>query len=158
MKTAYRRCRLFPFALILSLLAGGLTGCSDDSTGVDKALAPLVGTWRAAALVLTNAANPEVSLDLVEAGATFTLSVLGNGQYSASLAAFGQSNTEIGRIEVSGNQVTITPTTPTGPSIVGTFEFQGSVLVVDGGTEYDFNQDGISESALVHMELDPLES
>lgn len=158
MKTVCRRSASPCLAVNVLLLTLFLTGCSDDSTGVDKELAPLVGEWRATALVLTSAANPDLNVDLIDMGATFTLSVLGNGQYTAYLSAFQQSNTEIGRIEVSGSQVTISPTTPPGPSIVGTFEFQGSVLVLDGETEYDFNQDGISESALVHMELEPVDS
>jgi len=152
--------RYFPvfFCFAFLLGTGTLTGCSDDGTGVDKELDPLVVKWRAETVLLTNAANPSVRVDLVAEGATFTLSILANGQYSAFLAAFGQSNAEIGQIEVSGNEVTITPTTPPGPPLVGTFEFQGSTLVLDGATEYDFNRDGTTESALVHMELNPSDS
>ncbi len=155
LKERYLRV-IFCFALLAT--AGTLTGCSDDGTGVDKALEPLVGKWRAETLLLTNAANPSVSVDLVAEGATFTLSILGNGQYTASLAAFGQSNTEIGQVKVSGNEVTITPTSPPGPALVGTFEFQGETLILDGASEYDFNRDGTTESALVHMVLNPLDS
>ncbi|MGW8264737.1 MAG: hypothetical protein ACWGSQ_00105 [Longimicrobiales bacterium] len=133
-----------------------LAGCSGGGTDSGKGeLEPLVGKWRATTLLLTNSANPGVSIDLVEAGATFTISILATGQYSATLAAFGQTNTEIGTVEVSGNQVTIQPTSPAGPPLVGTFYFQGRTLVLDGASEYDFNQDGTPEAAQAHIELDP---
>jgi len=133
-----------------------LSGCSDDGTGPKKELTPFVGKWRAAAMVLTNTANPSVSVDLVQEGATFTLSVLSTGEYSASLTAFGQTNTEIGTIRVNGNQVTITPTSPPGPALTGSFEFVGNTLILDGETAFDFNLDGSPEPAQAHIELHPL--
>lgn len=150
-----RRWAVIPAHLLLLLLISS-TGCSDNGTGPsDKELEPLVGKWRARALVLTNSANPDISVDLVESGAVFTISILANGQYSATLAAFGQSNTEIGTVEVRGNQVTITPTSPAGPPLVANFSFQGRTLVLDGTSSYDFNQDGTPEEAQAHIELDP---
>lgn len=140
--------------ILFSLLF--LTACSGGGTSPgNEELQPLVGKWRAKTLLLTNSANPGVSIDLVEAGATFTISILSTGQYSATLAAFGQTNTEIGTVEVSGNQVTIMPTSPAGPALVARFSFQGRTLVLDGTSEYDFNQDGTPEPAQAHIELDP---
>jgi len=154
MRTVNRRVSLvLATALLLLPILGG---CSDDGTGPKKELGPLVGTWRAQALLMTNKSNPAISVDLVEQGATFTLSILSTGQYSASLAAFGQSNTEVGTVTVSGNQVTITPTSPAGPALVAIFSFQGEILVLDGDSEFDFNLDGNPEGALIHMELVPL--
>ena len=138
-------------ALLLLLLSGA--ACSGDASGPGDELAPLVGGWRADALVLTNKANSSISLDLVEEGAAFTLSILGNGQYSASLTAFGQANVEVGTISVKGTQITITPTTPQGPPTVGTWRIEGDILTVEGDTEFDFNQDGTTEAATVRMAL-----
>ena len=153
METSHRR---FPGVLTgscLLLLAVPLLACSDSGMGPKKELAPFVGKWQAQSLVLTNAANPSVSIDLVQEGATFTLSVLSTGAYSASLVVLGQSNTELGTIEVSGNQVTITPTSPPGPPIVGTFAFRNRMLILDGESEYNFNQGEAPVKALVHIEL-----
>jgi hypothetical protein len=158
MKTPDRRHFLALSLTWLGLSSVGILGCSDDGTGVDKALKPFVGKWRAQSMVLTNAANPAVSVDLVDEGATFTLSILATGQYSASLSALGQTNTEVGIIEVSGNQVTITPTSPVGPSLVATFAFQGDLLILDGTSEFDFNLDGTAEAATAHIELYELDS
>jgi hypothetical protein len=158
MKTPDRSSFLALAMTCLGLSALAIPGCSDDGTSPAKGLEPFVGKWRAQAMVLTNVANPSVSIDLIEEGATFTLSILSTGQYSASLTAFGQSNTEIGTIRVSGSQITITPTSPAGPPLVATFAFQGGLLVLDGASEYDFNLDGTPEMAMAHIELFLMES
>lgn len=139
---------------LVPLVLAVLWGCSDSSTGVKKELEPLVGAWRAQELTLTNVANPSLTWDLVEIGATFSLSILATGQYTAVLTAFGQSNTEAGNVEVSGNRVTIQPVSPPGPSVDGTWQFVGEILHLDGETEFDFNFDGTREDADVHFELE----
>jgi hypothetical protein len=103
-------------------------------------------------MVLTNQANPEDELDLVEDfGAVFTVSILSTGSYTASLTVFGQPNTEVGTIEVSGNQLTMTPSD--GPSVQGTWSITGGILTLDGVTEFDFNFDGTTEPADIHIEF-----
>jgi len=152
MTSTQRLASVFSFTLLLILLLAS-SGCSGGGTGPGKELEPLVGMWRAQDMVLTNAANPTISVDLVEEGATFTLSILSTGQYSAVLSMLGQSNTEVGKVKVSGNNITITPTSPSGPPLVATFEFVGEVLVLDGSSEFDFNMDGTPEEALAHIAL-----
>jgi hypothetical protein len=145
---------------VILLLLGAILcsgGCSDDGTGPVDALEPLVGTWRAESLVLTSQANPSLSLDLIQEGAVFTISILGNGQYQAVLTAFGQTNAELGTLTVSGNQITMEPSSQGGATTVGTFSFSGEALILDGETSYDFNQDGITENALAHFRLVPHE-
>ena len=152
----------FPFihrffnSIALSLFLLLFVGCSDDSTG-PKEVKPLVGVWEATELVMTNQANPSVSVDLIEEGATFVLSVVSNGQYSASLTAFGQSTAELGTVEVSGNDVTITPTQPEGPPLVATWSIQEGNLFLDGESEFDFNLDGTREPSFAHIVLKPRE-
>jgi hypothetical protein len=127
--------------------------CSGAGTDAGKELAPLVGTWRAQELVLTNKANPAQSFDLIEEGGEFNLSILASGQYVATLRAFGQPAAEMGRISVSGNRFTITPTSHDGSPTSGTWRFQGEILVLDGDTQFDFNQDGTAQAATVHFKL-----
>jgi hypothetical protein len=149
------RLRSTSLALLVLLLGlSGLASCSDSGTDSSKELAPLVGTWRAQALVLSNKANPSQSVDLVEEGAVFTLSILSSGQYSATMQVFGQSlPPEVGRIRVSGSEFTLTPTSYDGAATSGTWKFQGEILVLDGDTEFDFNQDGTRQPATAHFEL-----
>ncbi len=140
------------FLLILTVLVG----CSDDGTG-PRNLEPLVGTWRARVLLMTNTANPQSQVDLVQEGGQFTLSILSDGTYSATLSGYGSASTEAGTISASGNQVTLTPTLPPGDPQTSVFSFQGSTLILDGDSAFDFNLDGIPEAANLHMELDPLD-
>lgn len=141
--------------LLLALVPVLVMGCTDDPSG-PRELEPLVGVWQAVELVMTNQANPSQSVDLIEEGATFTLSILSDGRYSASLTIFGQGSTEMGTVGVSGSTVTITPTTPEGPPLVATWSFQGENLVLDGESEFDFNRDGIPEPSIAHIVLKPL--
>jgi hypothetical protein len=104
-------------------------------------------------MVLTNQASPDTSVDLIQEGASFTLSILATGEYSAALSLLGQTHTELGTIEVSGSQITITPTTPPGPSTSGTWSLTGGIVYIDGTTEFDFNLDGTDEPADIHIEL-----
>ncbi len=153
---AYRTAGLRnPTALLLSLLF--LSGCSDSGTEVKDELAPLVGAWRAQALVMTSREEPETSVDLVDEGGVFTLSILATGDYTASLVIYGQPNTEAGKVTVSGDQITITPTTPPGPPVTGRWRIEGGILYLDGSTEFDFDLDGIRETADIHMELYPID-
>lgn len=146
------RSRTFP---LLLLLAGGFLGasCSGGGTDAGKELAPLVGTWRAQELVLTNKANPGQSFDLVQEGGEFNLSILANGQYVATLRVFGQPAAEMGKISVSGNRFTITPTSHDGPATTGVWRFLGEILVLEGDTQFDFNQDGTAQAATALFKL-----
>jgi hypothetical protein len=143
-------------AILFCLLIFGIfvsASCSSSGTDGGKELAPLVGTWRAQELILTNKANSAQSFDLVQEGGEFNLSVLANGQYVATLRIFGQPAAEMGKISVSGNRFTITPTSHDGPPTTGTWRFQGEILVLDGDTVFDFNQDGTAQPATAHFKL-----
>jgi hypothetical protein len=146
----------FLLALLSALL---LTGCGDSGTEPKNELEPLVGVWEAQALVITEQSDPDRILDIIAEGGQFTLSILSTGHYSArlSLPLVGAS-TEAGTVTVSGNQFTITPTSPPGPSTTGTWSLEGGVLYLDGATEFDFDLDGTREAADVHFELYSIDS
>ena len=59
-------------------------------------------------------------------------------------------------MEVWGNEITLCPTIPPdAEATVGTFSTNANGFEVDGVTQFDFNQDGTPESALVHFRLVP---
>jgi hypothetical protein len=136
------------FAALMTMACSG-----DKGTEPDPAIAPFVGDWAAQSLVLTSQANPDISGDIIQLGATFTLNVQPSGQYTAILLYAGQSLTEIGSIEVSGSTVTLRQTFPSASTSAGVFSFEGGHLIIDANTEFDFNQDGTPESALAHFDL-----
>ncbi|MCG6957114.1 MAG: hypothetical protein LJF04_14090 [Gemmatimonadetes bacterium] len=139
---------------MLFLAALLATACSGNkSTEPDSAIAPFVGDWIAQSLVLTSQANPDISGDIIQLGATFTLNVQPSGQYTAILLYAGQSLTEIGTLEVAGSTVTLHQTFPAASTSAGVFSFEGGHLIIDANTEFDFNQDGTDEPALAHFDL-----
>jgi len=146
------RCGIILLGLAL-LMAGCGAGGDPLDVEPDPALAPFVGDWSALAMVVTSVANPDISPDLIEEGASFSLNVQPSGQYTASLIFFQQVSTEIGFISVSGSTVTLKRESPTKSTSTATYEFQGSLLILDGPTEFDFNLDGELEAANGHIEL-----
>lgn len=143
-----RRISAFPLLLLLVPL---LAGCGDGGTEPPDELAPLVGLWEAETLVMTSQANPSLEMDLVEMGALFTISILGSGEYTAYLKAFGQEAATSGTVSVSGDTFVLHQSD--GPATTGTWRLEEGDLILEGETEFDFNQDGETEPAFVYMEL-----
>ncbi len=147
------RARAGAIALGAWLLTVGCGGSDGPTEVPDPALAPFVGSWTALAMVVTSVANPDVSPDLIQEGATFDLNVQPSGQYTASLIFLQQVSTEIGFVSVSGSTVTLKRDFPTKSTSTATYRFQGSLLILDGASEFDFNLDGEPEAATAHIEL-----
>ncbi len=140
--------------LLLACLACGDDADSGDPLVADPSVAPFVGDWEAQALTLTSIANPEIVVDLLALGATFTLNVQPSSQYTGILVYLGQASTEIGDLSVSGSTLTLRRDFPTTGVTPGTFEFFGpDRFTLDGDSEFDFNLDGTAEAALSHFDL-----
>lgn len=150
--TQLRRSRRLVPGAVLLLAVIFAAACSKDSVTADPAVAPFVGDWAADSLVLTSVADPQTSLDLIALGAQFTLNVQPSGQYTAILIYGGQAPTEFGKLEVSGQTLTLRPNGSGSPT-AGTYSFNGNHLIVDGETQFDFNLDGTNEPALEHLDL-----
>ena len=152
--SASRRARSPRLRNVLFLAVLLATACSGGkSTEPDPALAPFVGDWIAQSLVLTSQANPDISQDIIQMGATFTLNVQPSGQYTAILLYSGNSLTEIGTLEVSGTTVTQHATFPSAYTAAGVFSFEGGHLILDSNIQFDVNGDGIKESFVAHYDL-----
>ena len=121
--------------------------------GPDPSLAHLVGEWSATELLLTSVVNPDVALELIGLGAAFKLHVQPSGQYTAVLLYAMQSSTEIGRLSVSGNTLTLNRDFPSPSVSVSVYALSGETLTMDGDTRFDFNLDGTSEDARAHFVL-----
>jgi hypothetical protein len=130
-----------------------ITGCGDDGTGPDPAVAPLVGDWSAIELVMTSVANPDIAPELIGLGAAFKLNVQPSGQYTAVLLYAMQSATEIGWVTLSGNTLTLNRDFPTRSVSTSIYSLSGDTLTLDGDSRFDFNLDGTLEDALAHFVL-----
>lgn len=149
--------RLAPGLLALLVAAGG--GCGDGGAGppdVPPELAPFVGIWDAISATLTNQANPDMSVDLVEEGVVFTLEITSRSRYIATTAGPGQPpEVETGGVEVlSGpDLLVIDPDDPDLPTDSLAFRFAGDTLTLETEDEFDFNQDGTDEPAFLRLIL-----
>ncbi len=115
----------------------------------------MVGDWLADSLVMTSVANSEVVEYLVARGAVFTLSVQPSGRYTAILEGFGQSSSESGRLTVDGMYVILYPQVPLGPLSQALWERVGDSVILEGGSDFDFNRNGTAERALLRQVLIP---
>ena len=89
-------------------LAVALSSCGDDDAlAPDPSLAPFVGDWRAASLVVASPVAPDLSVDLIGLGSSFDLNIQRSGHYTAILVFAGQGQAEIGQISLSGPSAVI---------------------------------------------------
>lgn len=151
------RASLRAIALLsLSCAIPAITGsCSDSGTQPIGELKPLAGVWDAEVLSVPDPENPLQNLDLVPQGASFTLSILATGQYTAVYDLVLVRGFETGTINVRGDQITLVPVSPPGTPTSGVWTLQGDRLVVDALRELDLDGDGEDELILFHIELLP---
>lgn len=146
------RRRIVGFAPFFLFVA--ITACSD--TAEPGPIAELAGTWDATSMVVTSKDDPDTGGDIIameEYGASFTLTIRSSGRYTAVLTVFEQTRETEGTVEVSESTITFDPDGDDPPR-GGTWSLQNGTLVIDGDTSFDFNRDGIPESADLHLELE----
>lgn len=140
----YRRIAAV-FALV------GLLGCdkllnpltSDDVGGTVPS--GIVGTWVATSFLLVNKADTTQTVDLIQIGGFFSVTIDSNGNYGA-VSFFGQEESEAGTIKISGNLLIITKTGETPDT--SSFTLSGNVMVVTNEKEaYDFDGNDVEEPA-----------
>lgn len=140
--------------LVLVLLA--LSACGDDATdpGVNPDVAFLVGSWEAESFVVTSVADPSQSLDLVATGSSFLFTVEPSGRYQASLTVFGSTSTVFGRLELTGQAVTLFQEFPTQDTQTGTLEqISADRVRLTAETSFDFDLNGEPDPAVFTAEL-----
>ena len=93
--------------LTISALALILMTACTEATGVE--LDDLAGTWTAQSIVFTSAADPTLTVDVRDEGATMSLTLGADGTFSWAFGfSEGQSENETGTYTVFGNTMTTT--------------------------------------------------
>ena len=151
MAFSFRRFAFFTPSVLL--LIASVVSCSDSGMGPKKGLRPLVGVWDATILTVPNPETPSETLDLIEEGGAYALSVLSTGQYTAVFDLVVLQGFEAGEIQVNGDQILLTPTSPPGTAMSGLWMFQGDNLVVDALRTLDYDGDGDDDVMPIHLEL-----
>jgi hypothetical protein len=149
-RVAQRFLRLLGLPLILIL-----STCGDEGgVGPDEALEAFVGDWTASRFVVRSRANPEIAPDLISAlGAEFTVNVQPSGQYTAILVYQSTPITELGQLEVIGDELVFHVSFPSVRTTRSHFTFSGPRVTLVGDTEFDYNFDGTPEPAEATIEL-----
>ena len=152
MKRSFSRRPLPGFGWVLLAIFVGAS-CSDVITEPTGALAPLVGVWNARALRVPNPENLLETVDVVQEGGSYALSVLADGQYSAVFDLVLLEGFEVGTLQVTGQTLILTPIGTNGGVMSGSWMFEGDVLIIDALRELDFDQDGEEEVVPIYIEL-----
>jgi hypothetical protein len=100
-----RNLTISTLALIL------MTGCG-DATGVEPD--DIAGTWTATSTLFTQVSDTTVKADpVVDDDAVVTLALGSNLNYTFSFVLAPDNETDVGTFDVTGDQLTLTPSPPT---------------------------------------------
>jgi hypothetical protein len=143
-------------AWLLSVAVVAAIACGDDSSDPvgpgSLTQAHLVGTWNVTRLEFSEHAPGTQEHDLIaDGGATATMTIAADGDYTVVITQGGNDETNTGNFEVTADGVL--DTSP-GEASVWEFNLNGNTLTgesLDGG--FDFEDDGTEESVDVHVTL-----
>ena len=141
---------------LLAILAPiQLWGCSGgDAAEPTESVAFLVGNWDADRFVVKSKTNPELALELIKGlGAQFSVNIQPSGQYTAILVFQATPFTEIGIIEVKGDEMIFHVAYPQAETNRSRYTRSGNFMTLTGDTRFDFNLDGQTEPAEARIEL-----
>lgn len=154
MKRNSRRIALF--LATLALVFAAASACGEDAAGpagIDD-ISFLVGDWIADVLVATGVQDPNLTRDLLAEGAQFGINVQPSGAYTATLTVAGTPFTEIGRLALSGDELTFYVEFPLPDTTQGTLTRLGDDRVrLLGETSVDLDFDLVAEPANLRTEL-----
>jgi len=142
------RRRVLAALAVLTLVAA----CGDPVVPpTPTEIEPFVGLWDAEVFAVTSDEDTTVVADLMVNG-DFTINIEPSGTYTATLTFGGIPIPEIGQLSVGNGFITLRPNG--GDPATSAYVFQGpDYLVLDGPTEFDFNQDLIPDPAQAHIEI-----
>lgn len=148
-----RLVRLGRFSLPLLLIGALGVGCDDDDEPIGVTIADLAGTWVATSVVLSNNAFlPVDPFDLVAVGATVTLTIQNNGNFTFSATNLPAPLSDVnitGTIEITGNNtadiITDDPLDPAPAAF--TLSGDNVTLSVPNAELIDFDESGTIEPA-----------
>lgn len=130
-----------------------MSACTEGA-GVGLEPNELAGTWVASSMVFTSVADNTLSVDVVAAEAAVVTLVLGvDGTYTFSFVSSLETDQEAGDYTVSGNTLTVTPTTPAGLDAESmTISRNGDSMTLTLADFFDF-VDGVEEAATLVITL-----
>ncbi len=130
---------------VIGVFTLGVVGCDDDGTGLEAQ--DLRGSWAATVYEYTDNSDAVNVIDIIQRdGASFTLTVGGNGEASTVLdSGLGNTSSDSGRLNSTATTLTLGG---------GTFDAQrsGDVLtLIDANSSFDFGNGSTSASLRIVM-------
>ncbi len=137
-----------------------MVDCSDstdpDSIGPESTpeeiTAALAGTWTATSFVFTNVANSSETFDMIANGGSFTLTLTADGQFTGTLTGPGENETFGGTYVAQGANLILTDELEPDSETVA-FTLSSNTLTITGDDEFDFDEDGTDEAAIMTIVL-----
>jgi len=127
--------------------------CTDSGTEPVRDLVPISGVWEAQVLKVPDPENQDQDIDLIPEGASYTLSIISTGQFTAVFDLLLVQGFETGTVSVYQDQITLTPISPPGDVMSGTWMLQGDILYVDAVRSLDIDGDGTQEILPFQLEF-----
>ena len=139
---------------ILALVAV-ITSCGGDTAvGPDNDLEFLVGDWDATRFVVQSEANPEVAPELIADDVVqFSLNVQPSGQYTSTLIFQRTPDTQIGLLEIDGDEIIFHRSFPSPHTDRSRYTFSPGRLTLVGDTEFPFIPGAEPEAAVATIDL-----
>jgi hypothetical protein len=116
-------------------------------------MADLAGTWAATELLFISQPDEADTVDVIQEGGSLTFETDDDGSYGFSLALPGDLPAlEFGTVFIDEGRLILIPDSPEDP-IIFNFELVIDTLLLEGTGEYDFDENGTADSAIVEAEL-----
>ncbi len=148
--------RLMRTLSTIVLAAVLVVGCSDSTDPGNVSEDDLAGVWTATQFLFTSTADPNVTLDMISQGGTFSLTINADGTYSEA-GVFGGNPREVengsGTYVIQGTNLMLTEDEDPEPFTVA-FVLSGNTLTLSATDEtFDFDEDGVEEAATLEIVL-----
>jgi hypothetical protein len=137
--------------LVAAIAAGAAFGGGDGGSGPSPSA--ITGTWQATSMLFVSQADPKVSVDVIAAGGSATLTLDANKSYLMVLTLPATApETTTGTWSLSGDVLTMVPDGMKG-NIQFNVTLSGQTLKLAGGhLDFDLNDDGIDDPAILTIE------
>ncbi len=123
-----------------------------DSTGVT--VEDLTGTWVATEIVFTNPANASQSVDLIDQGATFTLTVRSDSTFTTVITEPGEPiETRTGDVSSNGDTLTVAESGQGSPTEFLASRSGDTLTLTTSDEEFDFDGDEAEDPANLRIVL-----
>ena len=152
-------CSAFLLTILFLIFSCSSSDDSGGLSGTDLSISELQGSWTVTSLVFGKLCDPGVDcpveeVDVIEEGATATLTIQGNGRFTIlSAIPGGGSETITGQMSFDEDLLVLEFDDVPGEEEYYGIQLSnnGNTLAINGNAEYDFDGDGTDEPANLNL-------